>query len=808
MLQDLRFALRVLRRSPGFAALAVVTLALGIGATVTMFSVADAVLIRPLPYRDPARLVQIWGQNLARNIPFHQVEYADVSVWRQEARSFEGLSAAVSLTASLAGRGDPETVQVTRANAELLPLLGITMAAGRSFLPEEDHPGAGRVVVITHGLWQRRFGGSPAAVGDSIKLDGVAHTIVGVLPAGFRSPTNPVDVLVPLADDGARGRENPPTPTVTVFGRLRPGVTREQAQAEMDQLSRGLDKQFPSPVRARSVRVWGLSEFRTRDVRVSLLVLAGAVTMVLLIACVNVANLLLARAGLRRGEVAIRAALGARRRRLVLQLLTENLIVGLGAGVLGLVAAHWGVQALRYLVPARVPSLDQAGIDLRAVSFALLASLITVVLFGLGPALALANPRAVATLQSGMKDQGRGHGRRLGRGLRDALVAAEVALSIMLLVGAILLIQSFARLQQVNPGFDPTGVLSATVTLNAERYREPGQSAAFFRRFLEELERTPGVVAAGITSSLPLSGHNQGTYVVGESGAVTGLEDAPVTWFRRVSAGYFRAIGIPLLRGRLFDTAEERNPGTVIVNQAMAEWYWPGRDPIGQHLRGGSPDPRAAGPWLTVVGVVGNVHHMALTAAFEPEMYLPYIATPSRSVAVAVRTTLKPESLAPVLAGVARAIDPEQAVSTVRTLEAAVYDAAASERLSTALLGLFAALAVLLAVVGLSGVTSYIVDQRTHEIGIRMALGARRADVLRLVFRDGMLATTVGVVVGLAGAAAATSLMGAMLFGVSARSPLAFAAAPLLLVIGALAGIWLPARRATAIDPLAALREP
>jgi putative ABC transport system permease protein len=430
------------------------------------------------------------------------------------------------------------------------------------------------------------------------------------------------------------------------------------------------------------------------------------------------------------------------------------------------------------------------------------------VLFGLGPAMALASPRAVANLQGGMKDQGRGHGGRLGRGLRSALVTAEVALSIVLLVGAALLIQSFARLQQVDPGFNPSGVMSASVALNAERYREPAQLVAFFRQFLDALNRAPGVVAAGITSSLPLSGHNQGVYVVGESGAVTRPEDAPVTWFRRVSAGYFRAMGIPLLRGRLFDPAEERNPGTVIVNQAMAQWYWPGRDAIGQHLRGASPDPRAAGPWQTVVGVVGNVHHMALTAASEPEMYLPYVATPPRSVVVAVRTTLKPDSLAPVLAGAAKAIDPEQAVSAVRTLESAVFDAASTQRLSTALLGLFAALAVLLAVVGLGGVTSYLVDQRTHEIGIRMALGARRADVLRLVFRDGMLATAVGVALGLAGAAAATRLMGAMLFGVSAWNPFAFAAGPVVLVIGALVGIWLPARRATAIDPLVALREP
>jgi len=807
MLHDIRHACRVLRRSPGFTALAVITLALGIGATVTMFSVADAVLIRPVAYRDPDRLVQIWGQNLARNIPFHNVGYPDVAIWRQEARSFETLAAVAGASASLAGRGDPEMVRVTRANAELLPMLGVTMAAGRTFLPDEDRPGGNRVAIISHDLWQRRFGGDPAAVGELIKLDGAACTIVGVLPADFRPPANPVDVFAPLADDGARDREDPPPPSVSVFARLRPGVTLEQAQAEMDRLSRSLDERFPSSQQARSVRVWALTDFRTREVRVSLLVLAGAVTMVLLIACVNVANLLLARASLRRSEVAIRVALGANRRRLVAQLLTESAVLGLAAGAIGLGFAYWGVQALGGLAPARVPSLDQAGIDLRVLGFAVLTSVLTVMLFGLGPALALSHPSGISSLQGSMKDQGRRQGGRLGSGLRGVLVAAEVALSLVLLVGAVLLLQSFARLQQVNPGFNPRGVMTATVALNADRYREPAQSVAFFRRFLEEIHRAPGVVAAGITSSLPLSGHNQGAYVLGESGAVTRPGDAPVTWFRRVSAGYFRAMEIPLLRGRLFDPVEERNPGTVVVNQEMAARYWPGEDPIGRRIRGAARDPRAAGPWLTVIGVVGNIHHMALDTSAEPEMYLPYVATPFRAAAVSVRTTLDPQSLAPVVARAARAIDREQAVSAVRTLESAVYEAAAAERLSTTLLGLFAAIAVTLAVVGLCGVTSYLVDQRTHEIGVRMALGARRSDVLRLVFREGIMATTIGVVIGLGGAAAATRVIEAMLFGVSAWNPLAFAAGPVILMLGALLGIWLPARRATAIDPLVALRE-
>ncbi len=391
--------------------------------------------------------------------------------------------------------------------------------------------------------------------------------------------------------------------------------------------------------------------------------------------------------------------------------------------------------------------------------------------------------------------------------LRAGLVSAEVALSLVLLVGAALLLESFVRLQQVSPGFNPRGVMTAAIALNADRYGEPAQSVAFFRRFLEDVQHRPGVVAAGITSSRPLSGHNQGTYMLGETGAVTRVEDAPIVWFRLVSSGYFKAMEIPLRRGRFFDPAEDRNAGTVVVNEEMAARYWPGQDPIGQRVRAPAPASQPAAPWLTVVGVAGNIHHMGLRTGEEPEMYMPFVNTPFRTAVVAVRTTLDPVALAPVLAGAAKSIDPEQAVSEVRTLESAVYLSTAAERLSTTLLGLFAALAVALAVVGLCGVTSYLVEQRTQEIGVRMALGAGRGHVMRLVFREGMVATTIGIAIGLAGAAAGTRVIEAMLFGVSAWNPLAFAAGPVVLVLGAAAGIWFPARRATAIDPLAALRE-
>jgi putative ABC transport system permease protein len=699
-------------------------------------------------------------------------------------------------------------VQVVRTNAELLSIVGVAMAEGRFFLADEDRPGASRVAVITHELWQRRLGGDRAALAEPIKLDGEPHMIVGVLPVGFRPPAYAADVLIPLADSGARNREGQRSPSVTVVGRLRPGVTLAQAQAEMDRLTRGLDERFPVPGRARNVRVWSLTDFRTREVRTSLLVLGVAVVMVLLIACVNVANLLLARASIRRSEMAVRMALGGSRRRLVAQLLTESAVIGLAAGAIGVGLAFWGVQGLRALGGTGMASLDRAGIDLRALCVALLVSVATVALFGLGPALALSRPSSSSTVPGDLKEQVRGGGGRLGRRLRGALVAAEVALSFVLLVGAGLLLQSFANLQQVRPGFNAEGVMTANVALNAARYREPAQSVAFFRRFLENLQRRPGVVSAGITSSLPLTSHNQGTYMVGESGAITRPEDAPVLWFRIVSAGYFRAMGIPLLRGSLFDAVEERNPGTVVVNSEMAARYWPGEDPVGRRIRGASADPRRAGPWLTVVGVVGDVHHMGLATPVEPEMYLPYVGVPFTTAAVAVRTSLDAATLGPALVEAAKAADPEQAVSAVRTLESALYQSAASARLSTTLLALFAAISVALSLVGLGGVISYLVDQRTHEIGVRMALGARRGHVLLLVLREGMTAAVLGVAVGLAGAVAAASVFQTILFGVSAWDPLAFAAAAAILLAGALAGTWLPARRATAIDPLAALREP
>ncbi len=801
---DVRYALRTLRASPGFAGIAIVALALGIGAATTIFSVVDAVLVRPMPYAQPDRLVQIWSQLPARGITFYATAYPDVAVWRRDAPSFDALAAQVVSSASLTAGGEPEFVTLSRVTTSFFPVFGTKMALGRGFLDAEDAPGGPHVAILSHDLSRRRFGADPAAVGREVHLDGVAYTVVGVLPTGFEAPFGPCDVFTPLAESGVRGQ---PYESVQVFGRLAPGATLQGAQAEIDAISARLDAAFPQRG-GRSVRVWGLREFRTRDVRVSLLMLAGAVGAVLLIACVNVANLLLSRAGLRRKEIAVRVALGAGRGRLVSQLLTENLLLAFAGGVAGVLLAWWAVDTIRWIAPAGLPDLDRVAVNGRVLLVALAVSVTTGLLFGTSPALALSRFSGAGALDAVLREDGRrasGGGR--GR-LRSALVTGEVALSLVLLVGAGLLLQSFDRIQRVKPGFDPDGVLTATVALRAERYRDAPARAAFFRRFVETLEATPGVTAAGVVSTLPLSGHNTGILLIGEQGAVVSPDDAPIVWFRRASEDYFRTLRIPLVRGRLFRPEGDPVPGASVVNETLAERFWPGQDPIGKRL--GAPPPASSSQpirWqATVVGVVGDVHHMSLTQPPQPEIFWPVSGGAPDRAAVVVRSSLGASAVAPILARAAAEADPEQAVSEVQTMTAALDRSLARGRLSTGLMLCFAALALVLAVVGLYGVISYTVDQRAHEIGIRMALGAARADVLRMVLREGFATTLAGVALGLGAAFAATRLMATMLFGVSATDVRTFAAVACLLIVVALAATLVPARRASSIDPIATLR--
>ncbi len=701
---DLRYALRTLRRSPGFTAIAVTALALGIGAATTIFSVVDAVLVRPMPYAQPDRLVQIWSQNLERGISFYSTPYPDVAVWRTDARSFDALGAQAVSSASLAtSAGEPESVSVSRVTASFFPVFGTRMAIGRAFLDAEDAPGGPHAAVLDHDLWRRRFGADPAEVGRQIRLDGEAYTVIGVLPAGFEAPFGPCDVFTPLAQSGVEGQ---PYDSVQVFGRLAPGATVRTAQAEIDAISARLDAEFPQRG-GRSVRVWGLREFRTRDVRASLLVLAAAVAAVLLIACVNVANLLLSRAGLRRREMAVRAALGAGRGRLVSQLLTENLLLGFVGGAAGLLLAWWAIGAIHWLSPAGLPDIDRAALDGRALLAAIAASGLTGLLFGTTPALAQSRFAGAATLDATLREDGRRAGGGGRRRLRSGLVVGEVALSLVLLVGAGLLIQSLYRTQQVKPGFDAGGMLTASVSLRAERYQDEAARAAFFQRFLGALEAAPGVTSAGVVSTLPFSGTNTGILLVGERGAILEPDGAPVVWFRRASDDYFRTMRIPLVRGRLFRPEDERTDGVSIVNETLAARFWPGEDPIGQRLRVPAR-PGSAQPvrWLTVVGVVGDVHHWSLTRPPQPEIFWPLSSGPPDRAAVVIRTALDPSAVAPILTRVAARIDPEQAVSRVQTMTAMLDRTLARGRLSTGLMMSFAALALVLAVVGLYGVIS------------------------------------------------------------------------------------------------------
>jgi len=799
--QDVRYAVRMLRRAPGFAVVAVLALGLGIGATTAMVSVADGILVRPLPYRDPGGLVQVWSQNLERGIPFATTPYADVAAWQQDSRAFAAMSAYRDSTASLAAGTEPEPVTVARVSASFFTVLGVSLVEGRAFLPEEDRPGGAAVAVLSHELARRRFAHS-GATDRTVKVDGVQYVVVGVLPEDFRPVARPVDVYLPLADDGARDVERPQV-SVLVYGRLKADATKAEAQAELDAVSRRLDEAFPNAF-PRSVRVWGLREFATRNVRVSLLVLVGAVAMVLLIACVNVANLLLSRSSARRKEIAVRVALGAGRRRIVAQLLTESLLLGIVGGAAGVALAWWGVLVLQQLAPVGVPLVDRVALDGRVLAFALAVSAATSVVFGLSPALSQSRTDGASALDVVLKEEGRRGGGAARHGLRRLLVAAEVALSLMLLVGAGLLVKSFARLQEVNPGFNPDQAVTATLSLSAERYREPAQVALFARELVARLDATPGVTAAGLTTSLPLSGHNTGLYLAGEDGPTA--ERPQIVWFRRVTAGYFGALEIPLVRGRLFESDEPTEPPTVVVNRALAERFWPGQEPIGKRIRPATRDPQSAPPWLTVVGVVGDIHHMRLDAPAEPEMFMQFLGSPASAMTVAVRSPLGPDVIGPAIARAAAAVDVEQAVSSVRTMTDAVYAATSSARLSTTLLATFAALALTLAIVGLYGVISYGVDQRSHEIGVRMALGARRGDVLRMILREGIVTSLGGVVVGVAGALAVTRYMSSMLFGVSATDGATFVSVAALLVLAALAASLIPARRATGIDPVVTLR--
>ena len=798
--QDMRYGTRTLLKNPGFTLIAVLTLALGIGANTAIFSLVQAVILRPLPFPEAGRLAQVWNANLERDINHFAIKVRDYEEWRKQSQVFEQLAAYKWWTFTLTGSGEPEQIPGNWVTASFFSTLGVGPLLGRSFLPEEEQPGGPNVVILSYGLWQRRFGGDRNLLNQTITLDSKAFTVVGIMPAGFEFPLQAAkrELWTPLIFQPAelqRGGNN-----LNVVGRLKPGFKLQQAQTELDALANRLEStQAPSNARF-SVRVVSLAEEIAGDAKLVLLVLLGAVGCVLLIGCANVTNLRLARAAARHKEIAIRRALGASSRRLLAQLLTEGMLLSLLAGTLGLLLAWSGLGLLVSLSPIDLTRVEQVRIDSWVLAFTLLVSLLTGLLFSLAPAWQATRGDVNVALKD--DDARQATASRAGRRIRQALVVSEVALALALLVGAGLLLQSFARLYRVDSGLNTQNVLTASIALSSSQYRGLPQQIAFARALLERLRALPEAQAAGLTSDLPLRGGaiTESFTIEGRS-AVSPNTEHDAGWYT-VSSGYFSALGMPLLRGRDFTEQDaETAPRVVVINQAMAQRFWPGEEAVGQRLKIANEQSRE------VIGVVGDTKHLGLDKETMPEMYVPYAQTRYlMSLQLVVRTTAEPLRLADAVRKQALAVNPNQPVAKIKTMDQYLSEAVAPPRFRSILLGLFGLLALGLAAGGLYGMMSYTVTQRTREIGIRMALGAQARDVHKLVLQQGLNLTLLGVLIGLGGALAFTRLLKNFLFQVGATDPLTFVLIPILLVIVALLACWIPARRATKVDPLIALR--
>jgi putative ABC transport system permease protein len=799
LVNDLRHGARLLLRAPGFTCVAVAALAIGIGANTAIFSVVHALLLKPLPYGDPERLAVIWEHNLPRDRKNNVVSPGNFIHWREMQQTFEDLSAvSMTFSATLTGAGDPEKLPVQFVSASFFQLLAVPPAIGRAFTADEDRPGV-RVVVMSDRLWTRRFAADPEVLRRPVTIDGNPYTVLGVMPPGFSYLDKTVDLWVPVGFSAEartpRGR------WLTVLGRVKPGITMEQAQQDMARVHTELVRLFPEFNTGWTARVVPLEQQLTGDIRPALFVLLAAVTFVLLIACANVANLLLARATARHRELAVRAALGAGRGRLVRQLLAESLLLSIAGGASGLVLAWWSVRVLRAVVAEHLPvqRLETVAIDAWVLGFTVAASLASGVLFGLVPALTASG----GTLTTALREGGRAGSGSRGNRARRAFVVVEVALALVLLAGAGLLIRSFIGLLNVNAGFDPARTVTMSVSLPGSRYREPADRTQFFQRLFERIEALPGVEAAGAVSFLPLTGLGAATSyeIVGEEQPPAGNEH--VADVRVVSNEYFKAMGIPLVRGRLFNEPDKADAtNRIVINEAMARRHWPGQDPLGKRVRVNWNDTRDD----EVIGVVGDVRHTSLEATPRSMTYWPHARFAYPSMTIAIRTTADAPATARAAVAIVREQDADLAVADIRTMGDVVAESVAQRRLTMQIILAFALSALVLAAVGIYGVIAYGVTERTQEIGIRMALGAQRSDVLGMIVGEAMLLTAIGVGAGLAGGLAVTRLMTGLLFNVRPYDPLTFAAVALTLAAIGAAASYLPGRRATRVDPVIALR--
>ena len=801
--RDLSFALRILRKSPGFTAAAVICLALSLGANTTVFSLLNAVLLRGLPYREPERIQMIWNQFLNDNQPQLEISEPEFLDLREQTRSFSDIAATRPGLFNLTGDGDPELLVGVRVSADLFHLLGVEAAVGRTFQPDDDQPGHADVVILSHGFYVRRFGADPSVVGRTLTINDKPFTVIGVTPPDFYFRRKGRDLWMPLIVDraklGARDDRQ-----LEVYARLRPGVTPVQAQKELAAVARRFAQDHAEAYPATSGHRLALVSYREQIVgaiRPALLLLAAAVGLVLLIACANVSNLLLARATTREREIALRIALGAGRGGLVRQLLTESLLLAAAGGGLGLLLSAWCVKAIARMDLAKIPRIDEAAVDGRVVAFGLLAALVAGIVFGLVPALQMSRPDLQASLKEGGKSSA-GAGRSFAR---HALVVLEVAVALVVLLGAGLMVESYQRLQKVDPGFKTDNVLTLELFLPVSRYSAPHQWSAFFDQLLERLRNLPGVVAAGAVSAVPLGVVQRlGDVVIEGSPPVPGQPNPSVAW-RTNSADYFRAMGIPLRQGRVFDEHDDEHADpVVIVDQTCARRFWPHQDPLGKRLRlSGQKAPEV---WRTVVGVVGDVKHEGLETVSREQIYVPYQQYPQPFMYLVLHTAADAARTAVPARRAVLGIDKNQAVFRIETMQEKLVRSLAWRRFYTLLLASFALVALVLAVVGVYGVMAYTVTQRTREIGIRMALGAERQAVVRMVVLHALRLAALGVVLGLAAALALLRIAASLLYGVTATDLKTFLGGSLLLTALALLASYLPARRASRVDPVIALR--
>jgi len=812
LVKDIQYGFRSLVKRPSYTAIALITLALGIGANSAIFSVVNSVLLRPLAYRDSDRLVLIWGNFSKLNIERLTAKAAEYEDYRTQNQIFDQVAAFNNQSLNLTSVDQAERIVGARVTANLFSMLGAQTELGRSIATDEAEAGHNMVVVLSHGFWQRHFGGEATAVGQRLKLNDQDYTVIGVMPAGFQFPhaslpfAQPAEVWIPLAYSSEQVAQRQGPYYLNVLAHLKPGITLSQTRTQMNTLGQMFEKEYRGYRGPNGedggwrITIAPLQEEAVGNSRTALLILFGAVGLVLLIACANVANLMLVRATAQQKEVAIRAALGASRWRIARQWVIESLLLALLGSGLGLLLALWSIDLLIKLGPAGLPRVQEIKIDARVVVFTTGLAILTGVLCSLIPALRASN----LDLQSALKES-----RTLGGGRRqygrNLLVVGEVALSLMLLIGAGLLVKTFVRLQRVNPGVAADQVLTAQINLPESRYREPAQASAFYRELIERLETFPGVQAASVSTMRPLNGtaRNDPFAIEGRPFDSSNLTSAG---WQMVDANYFRTLGIPVVQGRdlTAQDTDEKSPIVAIVNEAMARRFWPNENPIGRRITLGLPRPD--NPWVTIVGIAKDLPHRAIDSPPEPDWYLSRALGPQRDRYLFVRTAGDPTNLAAAIRSQVSAIDREQPVTNIKAMRDVIAETIAPRKFNMLLFGLFAAIAVVLAAMGIYGVISYAVAERTQEIGIRVALGARAVDVMNLVLRGGLKLALIGIAIGLAGAFALTRLMKSVLFGVTPTDAVTFASVSVGVIAVALLACYIPARRATKVDPLVALR--